>query len=168
MGAVLAWSGLWEEPRIDGPRRGDPTLLLWRLMAAKSEKDVSGAQVAAKSPCRGAARRCAAARKRALFRAGRKVNGRNRPEPAPSPTLPSSSGLPEDLLDHGTLRLRGDDAHIGGTFSLPDARHIPLGIAPPVRQAVSVNAPSPRRAPRPANLVVRGVNLQVAPPRYLA
>src|SRR6056297_758052 len=65
MGAVLAWSGLWEEPRIDGPRRGDPTLLLWRLMAAKSEKDVSGAQVAAKSPCRGAARRCAAARKRA-------------------------------------------------------------------------------------------------------
>jgi len=53
------------EPRIGGPRRGEPTLLLRRLMAAKSEKDFSEAQVAAKSPCRGAARRCAAARKRA-------------------------------------------------------------------------------------------------------
>ena len=34
-------------------------------MAATSEQDPSGAQVAAKSPGRGAARRCAAARKRA-------------------------------------------------------------------------------------------------------
>src|SRR6056297_4278733 len=83
MGAVLAWSGLWEEPRIDGPRRGDPTLLLWRLMAAKSEKDVSGAQVAAKSPCRGAARRCAAARRARLVPRGAEGEWRQQAKPVP-------------------------------------------------------------------------------------
>jgi hypothetical protein len=49
------------KPRIGGPRCGDPMPILQSFMPAKSEKHQSIAQVAAKSPCRGAARRCAAA-----------------------------------------------------------------------------------------------------------
>ncbi|MET4100930.1 hypothetical protein ABIE58_000346 [Roseovarius sp. MBR-78] len=45
---------------------------LGALYLAKSEKPQRIAQVAAKSPCRGAARRCAAARSAPRFRAGNK------------------------------------------------------------------------------------------------
>ena len=49
------------EPGTDGPRCGDPYGCSARFMVTRSASDWSVAQVVAKSPCRGVARRCAAA-----------------------------------------------------------------------------------------------------------
>ena len=47
--------------RLGGPRCGDPRVGPQHFIPAKSEYPMSGAPGFAKSPCRGAARRCAAA-----------------------------------------------------------------------------------------------------------
>ncbi len=60
-GRPLALSGRCLEPRIVVPRCGNPTLVWQCLIPAKPGKHQSAAQVSAKSPRRGAARRCAAA-----------------------------------------------------------------------------------------------------------
>lgn len=49
-----------DKPRIVGPWCGDPTSVGQCFMPAKSLRPLSVALAVAKSPCRGAARRCAA------------------------------------------------------------------------------------------------------------
>ncbi|TQM93224.1 hypothetical protein BD293_1854 [Roseinatronobacter monicus] len=51
----------WIKPRSVGPRYGDHTFLLKCFILAKSARKQSVAPMSAKSPCPGAARRCAAA-----------------------------------------------------------------------------------------------------------
>jgi hypothetical protein len=60
-GQLWGGVGAFAKPRSAGPRCGDLALRLCHFMAAKSARNSGYAQVAAKSPCRGAARRCAAA-----------------------------------------------------------------------------------------------------------
>src|SRR6056297_2984241 len=50
-----------QQTRVGGPRCGDPTIGQWHFIPAKSVIPLSAAPSFAKSPCRGAARRCAAA-----------------------------------------------------------------------------------------------------------
>ena len=50
-----------DEPRTGGPRYGEPNSERQRFMAAVFLETLSFAHAAAKSPCRGAARQCAAA-----------------------------------------------------------------------------------------------------------
>ena len=111
--------GLDAKPGIGGSRCGEAPLARGRFIPAKSAPPSNQAQASAKSPCRGAARRCAAALRAAVPRqvcwaAGRRANDRRGAlytDQIRTPSEPSAS-VSQIAVPGGGPAMRGGAAHL--------------------------------------------------------